>query len=549
VYILGLNAPPLGWHDPAAALIGQDGEVLALVEEERVSRVKHGLHRHPAKAVQACLEIAGISICDVQSVAVGWDLPRQWARKDRDALDPPLPGRLWSFEDWQSYLDTLLGTTAHTRPDLVFVPHHTAHALSAFHASGWETAAVLVVDGNGDDEAISVYHARRDRFPVRKARLPFTHSIGTMYDAASSRLGLTFLEAGKTMGLAAYGRDTPLRAPMFHMSNDGIEPPFNLPSDSEYDAVVGAWHRHFDRYGLQGSSRDKASLNDCADAVALAWAVQSGLEQLMLHLAGWARALTGEERLCLAGGVALNCSANGALPGPVYVPPVPHDAGVSLGAAWFVAPPSQAEPLTPYLGRAAVSADIESAISQSGLKQSAFHPQTIAEALTRGEIGAVFAGRSEAGPRALCHRSILASPASASARDAVNRRKSRELWRPLSPVALAEDAHHYWSVSAPLHRYMLGAAQVRQDCRQAIPGVVHADGSARPQQIEDPHEPVALVLQAMKEGGVTPVLINTSFNRRGEPIVDDPKTAIEAFQEMKLDFIIFENQWVVRHHD
>ncbi|GGE96630.1 carbamoyltransferase [Stappia taiwanensis] len=548
MYILGLNAPPLGWHDPSAALIAPDGTVLALVEEERVSRRKHGLHQYPTGAIRACLDIAGIGVEDIATVAIGWDLPRQWPRRDRDALDPPLPGRLWSFDDWAAYLDACLGTSCRNRPDLVFVPHHTAHALSSFHGSGWPSAAVLIVDGNGDDEAISVYHAKRGAFPVRKARLPFSHSIGTMYDTVSNWIGLSFLEAGKTMGLAAYGRGTETAGAMFRIREDGIAPPFDLPRDSEYDAVVAEWNGHFERSGFRKSSRPVAELHTCADAVSLSWAAQSGLETLMGQLADWARALTGETRLCLAGGVALNCSANGLLPEPVYVPPVPHDAGVALGAAWFVAPPKAAAPLSPYLGRSASEAEIDRAIRASGLSRTPFDAARLATDLADGRIGALFTGRSEAGPRALCHRSILARPQSAEARDAVNRRKSRELWRPLSPVALASDCGAYWQDAPNLHRYMVGAATVSETCRQVAPGVVHVDGTARPQRVEDDGEPVARILRAMEGAGAPGLLINTSFNRRGEPIVDDPATAIDAFRAMRLDFLVFDDKWVVHDH-
>lgn len=547
--VLGLNAPPLGWHDPAAALVAADGTVLALVEEERVSRVKHGLHRYPGAAVQACLEIAGLNLCDIETIAVGWDLPRQWPRRDRGALDPPLPGRLWTFDDWTEYLDAVLGTRDHDRPDLVFVPHHTAHALSSFHASGWASAAVLVVDGNGDDEAISVFHARAGRPPVRKARLPFSHSLGTLYDVASGRLGLNFLEAGKTMGLAAYGRGTDPVGEMFRLTQDGIEPPFPVASHAEYDDVAACWQMHFDQLGLGAIVCDPFKLDTSDKAIALAWTAQAGIEAAMAHLANWARRLTGEQRLCLAGGVALNCSANGRLPGEVFVPPVPHDAGIALGAAWFAARPCTETLLSPYLGRAASEAEITRAIRKRNLLAQDFCAQRVAERLARGEIGALFTGRAEAGPRALCHRSIVAMPASPAQRDAVNRRKSRETWRPLSPVALAADAGRYWQTSSTLHQYMIGASEVTETCREEAPGVVHVDGSARPQQIEEEKEPVAQLLAALKASGLPPVLINTSFNRRGEPIIDDPSDALDAFLQMQLDFIVFDDKWVVSRHD
>ena len=547
--VLGLNAPPLGWHDPSAALVGDDGVVLAFVEEERVSRRKHGLHQYPTNAVAACLEIAGCSGADIDVVCVGWDLPRQWPRTDRDALDPPLPGRLWSYDDWKDYLRHCLGNVRADKADLVFVPHHHAHAASTFHASGFDSAAVLVVDGNGDDEAVSIFQARAGDAFVRRAKFPYTHSLGCMYDAASDWLGLSFLEAGKTMGLAAYGRDATPRSTLFKRSADGFAPPFDLPSDAEYDTIVEHWHRHFDRAGLSKIGTPREGLAEDRAAVELAWTVQHDVERTMSHLAGMSRRLTGETHLCLAGGVALNCSANGQLDGPVYVPPVPHDAGIALGAAWMINPPKRRGVLSPYLGRRLDRVRTDAAVMRSGLREVAFEPDDIADRLLRGEVGAIVAGRAEAGPRALCHRSIISLARNTQSRDRLNALKGREMWRPLSPVARDEDRDRFWPHRAHLSRYMLGAAQVTPLCATSAPGVVHVDGSARPQNVIDREEPVHRILDALDRSGACPVLINTSFNRRGEPIVDDACSVFGAFDAIGLDFLVLDDGRTVARPD
>lgn len=545
MWTLGLNAPPLGWHDSSAALVGPDGDVIALVEEERPSRVKHGLHRYPHQAISECLDIAGIHIDDISVVAIGWDVPRQWPRTDADKLDPPLPGRLWQFDDWNEYLVACLGRTlGHRKPDLVFVPHHKAHAVSTFYGSGWDAAAILVADGNGDDEAISIFEGSFRDGVRRVARLPVTQSLGYMYDAVSELLGLTFLEAGKTMGLASYGRGAPARWPMFNLEGDEHCTPFELPSSASYDDIVGAWKAHLTTCGVRPITAPAGDLAEIAEAVDLAWSAQHSLEVVISRLAALARRLTGQDRLCIAGGVGLNCSANGRLPEPIYVPPITHDAGIALGAAWAARPPVCRSVLNPYLGSATTDLEVAAAAREAGLECRPVQMAKLAERISAGEVGAIFAGRAEAGPRALCHRSIIASPAERSAHDKVNRLKSRELWRPLSPVGLPEAEQLYWTPAEHLHRYMLGAAEVTDRCIAEAPAVVHVDRTARPQIVSESTEPVHQLLTELKGLGHPPVLMNTSFNGRGEPIVNSPIEAIRCASKMGLGFVVFDEQLV-----
>lgn len=195
-----------------------------------------------------------------------------------------------------------------------------------------------------------------------------------------------------------------------------------------------------------------------------------------------ARDTTGHEAVCLAGGVALNCSSNGLLPQPVHVPPFPHDAGVSLGAAWAVAPPRRpGMPLTPYLGRKVTASEVDRTLTtRHDLRARAFAPDEVAERLLAGQMGGMITGRAEIGPRALCHRSIIASPQYAKTRDVLNLAKGRELWRPLSPVGTADCEAAYWAPNPTLHHYMVGAAQVTERARNETPAAVHVDATARP---------------------------------------------------------------------
>jgi carbamoyltransferase len=548
MWILGLNAPPMGWHDPAACLTDGDGVVHALIEEERISRRKHGLESYPVNAAQACLDIAGLTPADIDVVALGWDLPQHVCRTDLGRLDPPIPGRPWQFGDSRDFLTTALGWDLDPvrHPDLVCVPHHYAHACASFYASGYSEAAVVVIDGYGDNESASVYDARHGSPLIRRDRWPIPSSLGHMYNAVSELIGLNFLEAGKTMGLAAYGRARSVEPwPIFDLDGDSFAPPFDLPADTPDRQIILAWWDHFRKLGYRRTQATSDELDCNEHAVRLAWSAQASVQDVCAWLAERARRVSGQSSVCLSGGVALNCSSNGLLPQPVYVPPVPHDAGVALGAAWAVAPPrAPTPPLDPYLGRRIPATEIDQALSQYDLSTRAFSPDDAGERLLAGQMGAIVTGRAEVGPRALCHRSIIASPQDVLMRDRLNLAKGRELWRPLSPVGLAVGEHTYWNANPTLHSYMLGASQVTDHGHKEMPAAVHVDGTARPQIITDQTEPIWAVLDYLHRSGAPPVLINTSFNVRGEPIVDTAGGAIRSAVSIGLDFLILDDRLI-----
>lgn len=536
MWILGLNGPPIGWHDAAACLVDGDGHVWAMTEEERLNRVKHAPHTYPALAAQFCLDQVGLTPGDIDVVAIGWDLPR----------DVPHFGGLWEFGSPRQFLAERLGWTFPGRacPELVNVPHHRAHALSAFYASGLEEAAILVNDGNGDDESISIYEARLGQPLIRREVWPRSHSIGFMYDAASRALGLSFLEAGKTMGLASYGRARGIRPrPLMLGDDEHFLPPFDLGPEAGYKEVVSEWEKVFAGFGDVPVRTSSAALDTDPLAVELAWSAQATVEQLVPALVAHARRSTGLDAVCLAGGVALNCSTNGLLDGPVYVPPVSHDAGASLGAAWYVAPPRQAlAPLTPYLGsEVGTPSVVPDTWNRADLDVDA-----VVDRLLGGEIGAVAWGRAEVGPRALGHRSIIALPSDEATRDRINDLKGRERWRPLAPIALPEVNGRLWTGEATLQRYMLGAAQVTEDGKARIPATVHVDDTARAQVVTDDVGVVGTILLGLQKAGLEPVLINTSFNTRGEPIVDRADQAVMAADAIGVDFLVLEDQLLTR---
>lgn len=525
-YILGVNAGLGIFHDPAACLVNENGTVLAAIEEERLSRVRHSAGvKAPALAVARCLQTAGIDAADVDVVAVGWDEPRLSARQ----------GVPWHFDSPRALLGQL-GFYGQRLPDMQFVAHHQAHAASAFHASPYDQAAVLVVDGNGEDEAISIYRARRGHPLVRLARWPQVCSLGHLYEAASQWLGLGRRGAGKVMGLAAYGSGQDVPDPgWLRVGPYGLVSTLGTDTRQDYEATKDRWHKRVRELAGGASGPQQPPGNLAADPVAVrvAAAVQGTVETVVTWLAAQARELAGMEELCIAGGVGLNCATNGRLPGPLYVPPVPHDAGVALGAAWSLAEPREPVVFSAYTGGwpGKLPDDL------GGATPRELDPDRVAELLADGRIVGVCRGRSEVGPRALCHRSFLASPVTAEMRQRMNNLKRREQWRPFGPVTHAEPG--LWETVGHLERYMIGAARLTNSGAAAIPAVAHVDGTTRPQRLEPEQEPfVAAVLDALAQRGHPPVLLNTSFNGPGEPLVETAEEALACVQRLGADALV-----------
>ena len=539
-WVLGLNGLPVAYHDASACLTTGDGQVVAFAEEERFTRVKHGLQVPPRHAARFCLASADVRPEDVDVVAVGWDVPRM-----RRTF-----GGTWDGSSGPELLRALLGpeTADRMRARLEFVPHHLAHAAAAFHASGVPEAAVLVVDGQGEDVSISIYRADLSRGPMLIRSWSPQYSLGFLYEAATQWLGYGFLEAGKTMALASFGRVTDADGPVLCTPASGSHPGGALVSagslerpvdERDSGSIINYWKETFTQIaGRAGPSARPAALADDPAAVRVAWAAQRTVELALAELAALARETAGCEALCIAGGVALNCAANGLLHDPVYVPPVPHDAGVALGAAWTVYPPAIGEQFRPDLGlligRPSDEVAADAPVRVAGLDLTA-----VLDRLTAGQVGAIAEGRAEIGPRALGRRSIIALPGLASVADRLNLLKGREPWRPFGPAAPQSRAEAWWDPRTHLDRYMVGAVPMTDEGSATAAAVRHVDGTTRPQAVR-PEDPSLMgrILTAMEAAGMPPVLVNTSFNRRGEPVVNNGRHAVEAFLAMNLDFLI-----------
>jgi carbamoyltransferase len=530
-YVLGVNAV---FHDPAAALV-VDGVTVAAAEEERFSRRKHGkapvafsTWELPEQAMAFCLGEAGIEAADLDAVAYSYD----------PDLAPPLNGDV-TAADWEG-LRTLYARRAPLflrtslpglDPECVrWVPHHVAHAASATFASGLDPCDVLVLDGRGERASHLAGRFEDGRLEVLAVQeLP--HSLGLLYEELTAHLGFRrSSDEYKVMAMASYGRPSHLDALQELVRTDGGR--FSV-APVDFDAFAPPL----------------APGGDFLPAHAdLAASVQRRLEEVLLELAGDLQARTGNRALAMAGGVALNCVANSRLwrEGPydeIWVQPASGDAGTALGAAMHVAAGlgDEVAPMTTAaLGRGWDDAALERRLRTAAVayERPADVADAVAEALARNEVVAWFQGRSEFGPRALGHRSLLADPREAANLERLNDVKGREQFRPVAPMVLAERAAEIFEAGPLPSPFMLFTHDVRPGWAERIPAVVHVDGTARIQTVDREAEPaVARMLERFEALASVPVVVNTSLNTAGRPMVDDPRDALECFGSAPVDLL------------
>jgi carbamoyltransferase len=545
-------------HDFAACLV-EGGDIVVGIEEERLSRRKYsvGVNSMFNESWRYCLDAHNARLSDVDFIVAD------------DTLLPP------------AYF--------HFRSRVTLIRHHLAHAASAFYPSPFPRAAILVVDGAGSlfdgqgvetlttaigdggriTEISKVFGLNWSTDGLSRARVyqagDSDHSLGYMYKAVSRAIGFVLYEEGdwyltedgKTMGLAPYGTDRyratfreyldllPDGRYTLHLKNGGL-----------LDVIGSALD------GLQGEER-------FARAADLAYAAQDLLEHTLLHVTRQLYKETGLTELCLAGGVALNCVANGRLLREtpfenVFVQPAAGDGGCAVGNAYYGyhvlgERPRDRGPSSPqrpqrhaYLGRVHTESEVLAALRDSGLPyRKVDQPARIAaEALSRSMLLGWFTGGSEFGPRALGHRSILADPRRAEMKDILNAKvKHREGFRPFAPAVLAEYVSDFFEIAIE-SPYMLLVAPVREDKQHLVPAIVHVDGTARVQTVTraDNGRYRELIEWFHRLTG-TPVVLNTSFNDRGEPIVETPRQALDFFGPSQLDCMIIDDYLVAHSED
>ncbi|HLQ77191.1 MAG TPA: carbamoyltransferase C-terminal domain-containing protein [Terriglobia bacterium] len=545
-------------HDAAAALICS-GKIVAAAAEERFNLSKHS-GEFPAGAASYCLAEAGIRIDQVDEIAHGFNYEPYRRIYSVDPISTKLYCEVLSPE-------ALLKLVRHSFPafppdKVVHVDHHLAHAASAYFTSGWDECLVAVIDGMGEVAGATTYHACCGK--LHKLRqISANHSIGILYSLVTLHLGFDFnADEYKIMGLAPYGR--PERYREFFKENVELRqdgsiriPMLNLNRTRAERECYAATRRYLHERLIPERTPDAGITDNHRDVAA---ALQECLERAVFHICCHLRKQTGLTRLALAGGVALNCTANGKLIqsgmfDEVYVQPAAGDDGTALGAALYRA--SLAGEIhnsrlpAPLFGSAYSAGQIEAEIEKYPdqvdvlrFKNTEAACANAASLIADGNVIAWFRGRMEYGPRALGNRSILADPGHPEMRDRINAMvKKREAFRPFAPAVSVEQVHLWFDVEPGTSMpYMISVVQVRKEYRSALPAVTHVDGSARVQTVSTGDNPdFHLLLKSIGKITGREMLLNTSFNVKGQPIVNSPREAIETLLGTGIEFLFLEN--------
>jgi carbamoyltransferase len=567
MYILGLTT--LG--DAAATLI-RDGEIVAAVEEERFSRIKHH-SGFPYQAIQYCLDEAGIGMDKVDHVALYW---KPWILRHK--AFQALKSALISRDMFKARVDrgvtqvgeSYLGMLKYPRRlrehfgqsdfRFHFLEHHMCHAASAFFVSPFKRAAILTMDGTGEDTTTLFSQGDDIRIkPFKRIKLP--HSLGQFYSAVTNFLGFDMFggDEWKVMGLAAYGK------PEYY--DFFAKQVLTINGDGDFHVNIRVLDHHLAKHyqfseeivKKLGKPRDpNESITERHQNIAAS--AQKVLEDTVLHMLQKIHTETSEENLCLAGGCAFNSVMNGRIMTETpfkrfFVQPAAGDAGCSLGAAYLVHHTILKQPRSihmdhAYYGPGFSSEECAVALKQAGLEFETLPDEIllprVAQLLADGAIIGWFQGRMEFGPRALGNRSFIADPRRKDMRDLLNKKvKLREWFRPLAPSMLEEVSPRIFG-RPHYDPFMVTVLNVIEEERIFIPAVVHVDGTARPQTVSRKTNPRywQLIHEFEKITGV-PMLLNTSFNIQ-EPIVCKPEDAIRTFQNANFDGLVLENHLVLK---
>ncbi|HNQ68461.1 MAG TPA: carbamoyltransferase C-terminal domain-containing protein [Bacteroidales bacterium] len=538
--ILGINGGVrLGYQDVSACLI-KDGKTIVAIEEERLTRVKFSPGQLSELSIYKCLEYAGIEIKDVDVLACH--------------------GSTWG-QTFENILRAYMIDNFGHCPRLVFVHHHDAHAASAFYGSGFDEAMILTMDASGDGVSTQLTIGRDDKIDTIK-RYSRPNSLGIFYSIITQFCGFRRdSDEYKLMGMAAYGNpDTYDFSEMLNFK-DGelffdesflkpIKPGESQPTRQEI-AYSSKLTDMFGKRRLRNMEISQKYFDIAASA-------QKQFENVIVEIVKDFYKKTGIRKICLAGGVALNCLANQKIMDldfidDIYVHPASGDSGISLGAAMFASVIEGQKPLsmeTALLGPEFSDEQILKTLNENQIKyQKIDDPAKIASQLiAENKVIGWFQGRMEFGPRALGARSILANPAMPNVKDIINKKiKFRENFRPFCPSVTEEDTKKYFVGKvhrAPFMNITFGTTALAKDC---TPGIVHADGTARIQTVDEKNQPLYhKLLTLLKERTGHPVVVNTSFNTNNEPIVFTPSDAIATFYRSGLDALVIGNFLVTK---
>jgi len=570
VIVLGLS---FYYHDSSAALV-RDGELVAAAEEERFSRLKHD-SGFPHLAIEFVLKQAGLTMHDVDYV-VFYEKP--FIKFERMLLSAmaTFPRSAAVFrESMQRWVTDKLWIKSHMKKELeipssklLFADHHMSHAASSFFTSPFEESAILTVDGAGEWTTSTMSIGRGNQIEIIK-ELRFPHSLGLLYSAFTAYCGFEINEGEyKLMGMHPYGEPKYVDKiyELLHVAEDG-----SLWQDMRYfayhysrdETLTKAFGDHFGKPPRDPKEQDKSLDPFYCDMAA---SIQKVTEEILLKMVNHLHEITGMKNLCLAGGVALNSVANHKIlrQGPfdeVYIHPAPGDDGGSVGAAYWAYNHLLRQPRGPaldhaYLGSSYSDDEIRAFLESNDIEYEYIADDEefydfVAQSLADGKVAGWFRGRFEWGPRALGSRSIIADPRKQEMKELLNAKiKFREAFRPFAPSVLEERADEFFEFAdAEKHfpgRFMLYVAPVREEKRDVLPAITHEDGSGRLQTVyKDTNPGYHRMIERFGEITGVPVVMNTSFNLKGEPIVEHPSHAFNTFSLSGMDLLFLEN-FVVR---
>lgn len=559
--MLGVN----GWnnkgHDASACLL-INSKIASFVEEERFIRKRYAYDVFPVNAIKYCLEENKISLQDINCIAFGWNMPKMYKLNGlkfpypkKELISLLFPKKMYPYSSFKKL------------PELIYIDHHLAHASSAYRVSGFKNASILVLDGQGEDASGMFGIGKNGKIKILK-KFPIQYSLGYFMEAACVFLGFKTSDAGKLMGLAAYGKPI-YKFKEFAPTPDGYKvKSINKPNKGrdQQEEIVAFWLNIFKNRFSQTPVEKKVRLDKFKKLTVedlefsefgknFASSVEKTLEDVVLHLVSVLVKKTGERKMAYAGGVALNCITNGKMLSEgyldeIYIQPAANDAGVSLGAALEFAYKKEEINFKMmdkcYFGPNFSDEEIEQILKKLKViyKKEINISKKTAIAISDGKIVGWFQGKMEVGPRALGARSILANPMLEKTHKIVNIIKSREQWRPLAPSVTEEDIDIFFE-KAHKSPFMLFTNFVKEEYRKKIPAIVHVDGTTRFQSVSRKNnlDYYNLIKEFGKITGF-PIVLNTSFNIDGEPIVMTPEHALKTFYSSSIDFLALENFWI-----
>ncbi|MCO5229653.1 MAG: hypothetical protein M9958_00715 [Chitinophagales bacterium] len=539
MYILGINGGVrLGYRDASAVLL-KDGEIVAAVEEERLNRIKSSPHQLPEKAIRQVVEIAGIQIEEVAIVATH--------------------GSSWG-EQYESVLKNFFHTNFDFIPNIMRFHHHDCHAAGAYFSSGYDEALIFTFDNSGDGIGTQIAIGKDNSIEVIE-RIERPNSLGMFYGMATQFCGFVRdSDEFKLMGLAPYGQATIDLSDVLRIDETGfqlnldylqkIEP--GQPQPSVQQAIFS--DKFIEKYGKGRIPNQKIS-QFYKDFAASA---QQQLELAIVTLIRKYISKTGIKKICISGGVGLNCAANKIILevpelDALFVQPASGDAGISQGAVYLASLTQEIKPLkidNVYWGKSYTDEDIFLAINQLGLKAKKIEKpaKLAAQLIAEGQVIGWFQGRMEFGPRALGNRSILANPLLENIQSQVNQIiKFREGFRPFCPSLLEEDFDLYFEGKQKIAPYMTINYSAKPEVKRLLPGVIHINNTARIQTVNSSQNPLYYeLLQELKRLTGHGIALNTSFNVNHQPIVENPVQAISTFFGSGLNSLIIGNYWITK---